>query len=127
MSADGRRAVFTVWSDQVAGKIPQATYVLWRPDDSVNDRLGAQEIERHASRCADDPAIEALGIQCDPADRDADPRIRKDYRRDHVLRLRVDREADGTLVATILDKCPVSTLRAVSGATAPGAPAVLAD
>jgi 5-methylcytosine-specific restriction protein A len=66
LSPDGRRAVFTLWSDEVKNR----RYVLYptserRPREiphEANQRLGALEIQRIAALAAQDPSIEALGI-----------------------------------------------------------------
>jgi hypothetical protein len=111
LSPDGRRATFTIWTDQVSGKPPHQTYVLWSPTDTFNDRLGAREIREHAARCAADPGIEALGILCDVEDPEARVRSRAGFRKEYLLVLRIEADADDALVAHILAKKPYTAIK----------------
>jgi len=104
LSADGRRAVFTVWSDEVRDR----KYVLHpvserRPGvpEEADSRLGALEVERIAAAVAADPSIEAFGILSIAKDPKATPRVRESYDDDTLFRLKVVHE-DGVYVAHLV-------------------------
>src|SRR5437879_1795064 len=71
-SKDGRRAVITIWDDEVEGD----RYPLWSPRDThINDRPGAKELRRISGDVIKS-GREVLGIRCFARDIGAEPRQR---------------------------------------------------
>jgi hypothetical protein len=113
ISKDGRRAVFTIWSDEFDGR----EYVLHpvidrRPTAThreVDTRFGAKEMAEIGRIVAKDPSIEALGILCVVEDKNALVRSRKDF--DHrsafVLAVRLD---DERVIAQAVGRVDVAPL-----------------
>ena len=115
ISQDGRRIVFTVWTDEV--DFPNRRYTLHpvaqrRPGeipDSVENKLGAGESERFAKLAAADPTIEVLGVLCFAQDPAAGQRQRTTFDDRTVYRLRVE-QIDGKLIAQLVDRPEVRGL-----------------
>ena len=116
ISPDGRRVLFTIWSDEVK----KSRYILYPPSErrpreiaeEADLRLGALEIQRIAAIAAQDSTIEAYGVLSVAKDPRAVPRERKSYDDRTVFRIRVEKIED-TYVAHLTDRVPAS---AVAGA-----------
>ncbi len=94
-SANEERAVFTIWADGlVDGK-----YVLWRDDGPYNNRHGAKEMKRVLDAALFKPT-QTLGIVCTAVDPTADPRKRKDFNRNSLLILTLEKQPT-QIVATV--------------------------
>lgn len=113
VSADGRVALFTVWSDEIKNR----QYVLYPTTErrpgmiaaEANSRLGAEEIERIAHYAASTPGVEAYGVLTFAKDTDAKTRERATYDDNTVFRIRV--EANGqSYVAHLIDRPTVQSL-----------------
>lgn len=113
LSSTRKRAVFTVWADEVKGR----TYVLHpvaerRPGEipsSVELKLGAVESERIAKQIVADPSIEAFGILCYAKEPKAEHRQRQTFDDDTVMRLRLE-ESGGKIVAHFTERVDVKML-----------------
>jgi hypothetical protein len=117
VSGDGRRALFTLWSDEIKNK----QYVLYptilrRPGriaEEADSRLGAEEIARVAHYAVSSPGVESFGVLTFAKDAAAATRQREDYDENTVFRLRIE-ERDGTYVAHLIERPEVRTLVASS-------------
>ena len=117
ISPDGKRAVFTIWDDELKNR----RYVLYPPTrrrpgeiaESVDNKLGADEIFRVAKFVVTHPEVEALGILSIAKDRTAAARERKTYDDDSVFRLRVE-EIEGEIIATTIARPTVASVLAGS-------------
>ena len=115
ISADGRRIVFTIWSDEVDFRNRRYTLhpvAQRRPGeipDSVENKLGATESERLAQLAAADANIEVLGVLCFAKDPAAGQRQRSTFDDNTVYRLRVE-QIDGELIAHLVDRVEVAGL-----------------
>jgi len=113
LSANGRRAVFTLWSDEIKDR----KVVLFPTTDrgpgeipaEANLKAGAREVSEVARICERDPTVEALGILCTAQNVLASPRTRKKIDDRTVFRLRVV-ELDGRLVAELVERVTVQKL-----------------
>ena len=113
IASNGRRAVFTVWSDEVKGR----KYVLHpvaqrRPGeipDSVETKLGAIESERIARLALMDPTIEVLGVLCFAKDPHTEHRERKTFDDRTVFVLRIAEEGE-MLAAHLVARVDPKTL-----------------
>jgi 5-methylcytosine-specific restriction protein A len=115
ISADSKRAIFTIWDDELKNR----RYVLYPPTkrrpgeiaESVDNKLGAEEIFRVAKFAATHPDVEALGILSIAKDKTASARERKTYDDNTVFRLRVE-EVDGEIIATTVARPTVASVLA---------------
>lgn len=113
VSPDGKRALFTIWSDEVKDR----QYILYpvtlrRPgfiEGDVDTRHGAEEMARIAHYAAINPEVEALGVLTIAVDPAAKPRVRKTYDDSTVFRLRIT-EADSVYTAHLVDRPIVASL-----------------
>lgn len=119
LATDGKRAVFTIWSDEVRNR----TYILYptterRPQEigeEANLRLGAVEIRRIADLAAQDPTIEALGILSFAKDAKAHTRERETFDDRTVFRLRIEKDGE-RYVAHLLERPTIKVIRANANA-----------
>jgi hypothetical protein len=119
ISDDGRRAIFTIWGDQVKGRL----YVLYPPTErrpgkistDADARLGAIEIKRIAEAVVADPSIEAFGVLSVAKDKNAVPRVRKTFDDRTLFRLRVERDGD-RFVAHLVGRPEASMVLNAGGA-----------
>ncbi|ACV34390.1 hypothetical protein [Accumulibacter sp.] len=113
VSADGRRALFTLWSDEVKNR----QYVLYptslrRPreiPEEADSRLGAEEIARNAHYAASTPGVEAFGVLTIAKDTNATTRERATYDDSTVFRLRIE-VVDGVYIAHLVERPSVRSL-----------------
>lgn len=113
VSADGRRALFTIWSDEVKNR----QYVLYpitqrRPGliaEEADNRLGAEEIARIAHYAATTTGVESYGVLTMAKDTTAQTRARATYDDNTVFRLRIDAR-DGKYVAHLVERPPVQVV-----------------
>jgi hypothetical protein len=119
ISNDARRAVFTIWGDEMS-KVEGSRnrrYVLAataerRPGEipsESNELLGAREMHRIASYCADHPDVECLGILCTAVDVTAIPRQRRTFDRSSLFKMRVVRD-DANIVAELYERVPIHSV-----------------
>lgn len=109
ISPDGKRAVFTLWSDEIKDR----KFVLYptaerRPreiPESADQRLGALETKRIAERVAEDQDIAAFGILCIAKDPKAETRVRKTFDDHRLFRLRVERSGEA-IIAHLVERIP---------------------
>ena len=119
VSADGHRALFTLWSDEVKNK----QYVLYpvslrRPreiPEEADSRLGAEEIARNAHYAATTQGVESFGVLTIAKDPSATTRERATYDDNTVFRLRIELR-DDVYIAHLIDR--PSTRSLVKGAGA---------
>jgi len=115
LSIDHRRAVFSLWSDELtAGR-----YVFWDDQKSGNDlRIGARELHTTLHQVIS-KGCEAYGILCE-ADNPSSPERKRGYfQEDIVLILRIVKESPG-IVAYVQGE--VSTSAVMEGMGAVGKP-----
>lgn len=115
LSTDHRRAVFSLWSDELtAGR-----YVFWDDEKSGNDvRIGARELHTTLHQVISN-GYEAYGILCE-ADNPSSPERKRGYfQEDIVLILRLVKESPG-IVAYVQGE--VSTSAVMEGMGAFGRP-----
>jgi 5-methylcytosine-specific restriction enzyme A len=119
LSPNGRRAVFTIWSDEVENR----QYVLYPPTErrpreiptEADSRLGAVEIQRIAAFAVQDPTIEAIGILSLAKDPKAETRERESYDDRTVFRLRIEHDGE-RYVAHLVERPSVEFIqKAFSG------------
>jgi 5-methylcytosine-specific restriction protein A len=109
IAPDGKRAVFTLWSDEIKDR----KFVLYptserRPHEipeSANQRLGAVEAERIATQVAENQDIAAYGILCFAKDTDVESRERETFDDRTLFRLRVERSGE-LLIAHLVERIP---------------------
>jgi hypothetical protein len=111
LSADGKRAVFTIWGDELKNR----QYVLHptrlrrpRPAGTeylADERPGAVELKRVAETALSSGA-ECLGILCQAKDPAADTREREGFDHRTVFRLVLERRAGGEIVARVTARVP---------------------
>ena len=112
VSSDGKRALFTIWSDEMRNR----QYVLYPTTDrregmpeEADHRLGAEEIARIAHYAATTPGVESFGVLTFAKDTTASTRQRATYDDNTVFRIRVDSN-DGKYVAHMLERPSVVAL-----------------
>jgi hypothetical protein len=107
ISGDGRRALFTIWSDEVKDR----KYVLYpttlrRPGEIAAEadyRLGAEEMARIAHYAVTTPGVESFGVLTIAKDVEATTRERATYDADTVFRLQIE-AIDGMLIAHLIER-----------------------
>ena len=113
MSPDGKRAVFTIWSDEMKDRKfvlhPTAERRPRETPDLADHRHGAVEAERIATRAAENQDIAAFGVLCFAKDPKAESRERKDFDDRTLFRLRIERTGEA-LVAHIVGRIPIEEL-----------------
>ena len=113
VSADGTRAVFTVWADEVKDKMfilyPITDRRLGEIPDEANDKVGAKELHEIATFCAKDPNVEVFGVLCLAEDPNARPRVRKSFDERTVFKVRVAMDGE-RIVAHLVDRLPIHSV-----------------
>lgn len=113
ISRDERRAIFTIWGDEVKNR----SYVLYPPSqrrpreipDEADNRLGAEEIKRIAMKAILDPSIECFGILSIAKDPLAETRERASYDDTTVFRLRLE-DIEGEYIAHLIERPTVHSI-----------------
>ena len=101
-SADGKRVVFTIWSDRIP---PSGPYVF---GEAHGTRVGSREMREHIE-LALKPGTEVFGILCEPRDIDAAPRSRRHVDLERLLSLRFA-EKGNKFIAQIQGTVPVNAV-----------------
>lgn len=92
ISPDHRRAVFTIWEDEVSyGKNRLISNI-----QSVTRRNGEADLKRIIDLVIDNN-IPAYGLVCTAHDPQAPTRIIKEVRGDYVISLQIEKDADGII------------------------------
>lgn len=115
LSEDRKSALFTMWSDEVKGRLfvlsPIAVRRPGAEGEAADQKAGGREMSALAEYVANDPSVSSYGVLCVAIDPKAAPRVRKQFDKDTVFKLRVFR--DGTsIVAEIIDRVPIEELLA---------------
>ena len=114
-SPDGARMLFTIWQDEThSGKYIIYPVTERRPGQvpsAANDQLGAREALRLATIAAGDEKIQTFGILCVADNTTTPKRTRKSFDRENLLKLRINRDHRGFLVAEIQDTVSLKQIR----------------
>jgi|SRR5882672_526173 len=109
ISPDGKRAVFTLWADEIKDRQfllhPTEGRRSRAVPDLADERPGSSEVKRIASIVAVNKDVEALGVLCFAEDPKAQTRTRRDFDDKTVFRLRVERVGE-RLVAHLIGTHP---------------------
>jgi len=113
LSDDRRRAVFTVWADEVKDRtfvlFPITERRLGEIPEEANQKAGAKEVLEIASYCAGNPQVEVFGVLCVAEDPAARPRVRKHF--DHETVFKVSVVSDGErIVAHLIGRMPIESV-----------------
>lgn len=113
ISPDRRRALFTIWADEVKNRrFVLAPIAIRRPGpvgEAADLKTGGKEVHEIAAHAADAANVAAFGVLCTAADPMAVPRIRKHFDERTVFKLRVFRDGE-SIVAELVDRIPVEKL-----------------
>ena len=120
LSKKDRRAVFSIWSDELTA----TGYVFWNDQKSPTDqRIGARELHKTLLEVLSN-GYDAYGILCEAVDPNAADRKRGYFHEDKVLVLRIAKESPG-IVAYVQGEISVeNVITQESNATEPFSTAI---
>ena len=97
VSQEWRRAVFSVWADELL----DGRYVLLEHGDAPYKSLPGGKEMRRVINDVMQHGYEALGVVCEAKDPSATPRVRKRFIEDRLLVLRLTDEEDGLVAYSV--------------------------